>query len=96
MHLSTLWRGTLKRVGAHFGTGVLSYFLFVRTLLLYNSIMALLVGLFVVLPQATQAPELPPARQNFSGLELLSGEVSRGGDLASRELCPMFCSFTLP
>ncbi|XP_031419614.1 transmembrane channel-like protein 6 [Clupea harengus] len=74
VHLSTLWRGTLKRVGAHFGTGVLSYFLFVRTLLLYNSIMALLVGLFVVLPQATQGPELPPARQNFSGLELLSGE----------------------
>ncbi|XP_062387039.1 transmembrane channel-like protein 6 [Sardina pilchardus] len=80
MHLSNLfsvkpWRGTLKQVGARFGTVVLSYFLFLRTLLLYNVIMALLVGIFVVLPQAILGPDQPqPQNQNFTGLELLTGE----------------------
>ncbi|XP_041942033.1 transmembrane channel-like protein 6 [Alosa sapidissima] len=80
MHLSTLfsvkpWRGSLKQVGARFGTVVLSYFLFLRTLLLYNVVMSLLVGIFVALPQAILNPDQPQAQDpTFSGLELLTGE----------------------
>ncbi|KAL2102024.1 hypothetical protein ACEWY4_003785 [Coilia grayii] len=78
-HMSTLggvqlWRGQLKRVGAHFGTGVLSYFLFMQRLLLYNGVMAILMGMFVVLPQATLGPRSAESQQNFTGLELLTGE----------------------
>eukprot|EP00795_Rhopilema_esculentum_P009085 gene9085-16739_t len=46
-----LWRGPLKEVEGEFGNGVLSYFLFLKSLLLLNVIIFVLVFSFLTVPQ---------------------------------------------
>ncbi|NXV83789.1 TMC6 protein, partial [Atlantisia rogersi] len=65
------WHYALKQIGGRFGSSVLSYFLFLKTLLMFNVLFFFLL-LFVVVPQAVY----PPASANpqpFTGLELLTG-----------------------
>ncbi|XP_036441895.1 transmembrane channel-like protein 6b [Colossoma macropomum] len=67
-----LWQTALKTVSGRFGTGVLSYFVFLRTLLFFNFFLLLVLGLFLVVPQAVRPPT-PLSSDPFYGLELLTG-----------------------
>ncbi|XP_016105167.1 transmembrane channel-like protein 6b [Sinocyclocheilus grahami] len=73
-----LWQTALKCVGGRFGTGVLSYFVFLRTLLFFNVFLFLVTGLLLVVPQAIAHPD---EDQNVTvrstwGLEVLTGASS--------------------
>ncbi|XP_066560630.1 transmembrane channel-like protein 6b [Amia ocellicauda] len=72
LHSLQLWQMALKRVSGRFGTGVLSYFVFLKTLLLFNIFLFLVNLFFLVIPQLVH----PPSDQKstpFTGLELLTG-----------------------
>ncbi|XP_040001994.1 transmembrane channel-like protein 6b [Xiphias gladius] len=73
MHSLQLWQVALKRVSGRFGSGVLSYFLFLKTLLFFNLFLFLVTAMFLVLPQTVHPSVLPAARRSFTGLELLTG-----------------------
>ncbi|XP_068176894.1 transmembrane channel-like protein 6b [Antennarius striatus] len=73
LHSLQLWQVALKRVSGRFGSGVLSYFLFLKTLLFFNLFLFLVMVAFLVLPQAAHPPALPVGRPPFYGLELLTG-----------------------
>ncbi|KAE8593478.1 hypothetical protein XENTR_v10019155 [Xenopus tropicalis] len=45
-----LWRRTINTIGGNFGTGIASYFTFLRFLILMNLVTFLLIGGFIVIP----------------------------------------------
>ncbi|KAM4691574.1 transmembrane channel-like protein 6 isoform 1-T2 [Rhinophrynus dorsalis] len=66
------WHRVLKQIGGRFGSSVLSYFIFLKTLLGFNIFMCFLCLLFIVIPQAVHQLSIPNPR-TFTGLELLTG-----------------------
>lgn len=75
-----LWRGHMKKIEGHFGTGVLSYFLFLKWLFYINIPVFVLTFGFVILPQILyrhMVQEGKAYNQNvsFTGKELLTGAV---------------------
>ncbi|XP_009703198.1 PREDICTED: transmembrane channel-like protein 6, partial [Cariama cristata] len=66
------WHYTLKQISGRFGSSVLSYFLFLKMLLMYNIFSFLILLVFVVALQAAYPPA-SASPQPFTGLELLTG-----------------------
>ncbi|KAL2764574.1 transmembrane channel-like protein 6 isoform 2, partial [Daubentonia madagascariensis] len=74
LHALTPWRYALKRIGGQFGSSVLSYFLFLKTLVAFNALLLLLLLAFVVGVQAAFPPGPGPGPgPACTGLELLTG-----------------------
>ncbi|XP_029454960.1 transmembrane channel-like protein 6 isoform X2 [Rhinatrema bivittatum] len=69
------WRYSLKQISGRFGSSVLSYFLFLKTLLLFSIFLSLISLLFIVVPQAVHPPAVTNSRK-FTGMELLTGAGS--------------------
>ncbi|XP_030064519.1 transmembrane channel-like protein 6 isoform X2 [Microcaecilia unicolor] len=69
------WHYSLKQISGRFGSSVLSYFLFLKTLLMFSIFLCLLSLFFIVLPQAMHPPKVMNQR-TFTGLELLTGAGS--------------------
>ncbi|KAF6097699.1 transmembrane channel like 6 [Phyllostomus discolor] len=67
------WHYALKRIGGQFGSSVLSYFLFLKTLLAFNVLLLLPLLAFVVGVQAAFPPAPRGPAPAFTGLELLTG-----------------------
>ncbi|KAM9792613.1 transmembrane channel-like protein 5 [Neosynchiropus ocellatus] len=69
-----LWQGTFKEIGGRFGTSVLSYFLFLKWLLLLNVFSFLVNFGFITIPLLVydHTPNVP-ANLSFRGLEILTG-----------------------
>uniref|UniRef100_A0A8C5WKU6 Transmembrane channel-like protein n=1 Tax=Leptobrachium leishanense TaxID=445787 RepID=A0A8C5WKU6_9ANUR len=72
MYARRPWHKALKQIGGRFGSSVLSYFVFLKTLLGFNIFMCFLCLLFIVTPQAVH-PQTTPNPRTFVGLELLTG-----------------------
>ena len=69
-----IWQGTFKEIGGKFGTGVLSYFLFLKWLLMLNIFSFLVNFGFITIPQLVH-DATASVRADFRGLELLTGAV---------------------
>lgn len=66
-----LWRGTMKEIGGKFGTSVLSYFAFLKWLLMFNIFSFLVNFGFITIPQLVY--DSTPNNASFRGLEILTG-----------------------
>ena len=62
-------------ISGKFGSGVLSYFKFLRWLFLLNVVISFLVLAFVVAPQLMYSPSYKINNASFTGMEFLTGKV---------------------
>lgn len=69
-----LWQGTMKEIGGKFGTSVLSYFVFLKWLLMLNVFSFLVNFGFITIPQLVydHSPNITE-KTSFRGLEILTG-----------------------
>lgn len=70
-----LWHGIMKEIGGKFGTSVLTYFLFLKWLLLFNIFSFVVNFSFITVPLLVYGPNIT-SNVSFRGLELLTGAVS--------------------
>ncbi|XP_038598053.1 transmembrane channel-like protein 6 [Tachyglossus aculeatus] len=74
LHALQPWHNALKQISGQFGSSVLSYFLFLKTLLTFNALLLFFFLTFIVALQAAFPPPQEAARRPaFVGLELLTG-----------------------
>ncbi|XP_053274788.1 transmembrane channel-like protein 5 [Pleuronectes platessa] len=66
-----LWQVIMKEIGGKFGTSVLSYFVFLKWLLMFNIFSFLVNFGFITIPLLIYGPASPTV--SFRGLEILTG-----------------------
>lgn len=73
-----LWYGALKQIEGNFGTGVASFFKFLRWLFLLNAAIALLSICFIVIPKVILISDSQTQTESgaFSIFDLVTGQVS--------------------
>ncbi|XP_017272380.1 transmembrane channel-like protein 5 [Kryptolebias marmoratus] len=69
-----LWHGIMKEIGGKFGSSVLTYFMFLKWLLMFNIFSFLVNFGFITIPLLVHdlSPNIP-SNVSFRGLELLTG-----------------------
>ncbi|XP_054832982.1 transmembrane channel-like protein 6 isoform X2 [Eublepharis macularius] len=72
LHALQPWHYSLKQISGRFGSSILSYFVFLKTLLMFNLFIFLILLVFVVAMQAAYPPATPN-NITFTGLEPLTG-----------------------
>ncbi|XP_078609735.1 transmembrane channel-like protein 5 isoform X2 [Branchiostoma floridae x Branchiostoma japonicum] len=72
-YIFVLWRSHLKKIEGFFGTGILSYFIFLKTLFLLNVPLFVLSFCFITIPQLVYQPSPTVNNASFTGIELLTG-----------------------
>ncbi|XP_027705979.1 transmembrane channel-like protein 6 isoform X3 [Vombatus ursinus] len=73
LHALKPWRCHLKQISGQFGSSVLSYFLFLKTLVSFNILLLSLLLPFVVAVQVAFPPTSEFPVSSFTGLELFTG-----------------------
>lgn len=78
-----LWHGIMKEIGGKFGSSVLSYFVFLKWLLMFNIFSFLVNFGFITIPLLVynHTTNVPPD-VTFRGLEILTGAVCGGSSLS--------------
>jgi len=78
-----LWKGHMKKIEGHFGTAIVSYFIFLRFLFVMNMVIFLLWFGFVVVPGVIYViAESPPNTPSLATC------VYRASDFLEGSLCP--------
>ncbi|KAF6716042.1 Transmembrane channel-like protein 5 [Oryzias melastigma] len=67
-----LWHGIMKEIGGKFGSSVLTYFMFLKWLLLFNIFSFVVNFSFITVPLLVYDPNITSS-VSFRGLELLTG-----------------------
>uniref|UniRef100_A0A8C8DZ58 Transmembrane channel-like protein n=1 Tax=Oryzias sinensis TaxID=183150 RepID=A0A8C8DZ58_9TELE len=67
-----LWHGIMKEIGGKFGSSVLTYFMFLKWLLLFNIFSFVVNFSFITVPLLVYGPNIT-SNVSFRGLELLTG-----------------------
>ncbi|KAL3285052.1 hypothetical protein HHI36_019178 [Cryptolaemus montrouzieri] len=73
-----LWKGTLKKIEGHFGTGVVSYFLFLKWLLCLNVFIFGCIFTFITLPYILWNSDAENAKDSNSTVMCTGDEDSYG------------------
>lgn len=72
-----LWYGTVKQIEGNFGSGVASFFKFLRWMFILNALMAIVSFSFIVVPQITFEWSNRSLIEGFNVIDIFTGEVSR-------------------
>jgi hypothetical protein len=68
-----LWKGDLKRIEGHFGTGVVAYFLFLKYLQFLNLFMFFIIFVFIALPTILLVDPSDCGSQNITVGDIIQG-----------------------
>lgn len=87
------WKSCLRSIEANFGTGVASYFLLIRWLLLLNIVITAVVSVFMILPWEVGKETCPNFSLNSTSFDLndpvLEGCSASNNSSACDEFCIM-------
>ncbi|KAJ8915105.1 hypothetical protein NQ315_000357 [Exocentrus adspersus] len=73
-YMLELWYGTMKRIEGNFGSGVASFFKFLRWMFILDAFIALVTFSFIVVPQIVFHSRNGTLFEGFQAMDILTGE----------------------